>query len=152
MRPEKRIDWLLEAFADVSRTQPGLRLVLVGSGPETPRLLELRDRLGLREICHLEPTQPNAADWMRGIDIFVNASSIESFPNAVLEAMACGCCVIGSNVGGVPELLHMARTAWCSNPPAWPVLLPQFGWPPPSPNCASACVAKPSRPRTTGFR
>ncbi len=105
MRPEKRIDWLLEAFAEVSRTQPGLRLLLVGSGPETPRLLDLRNRLGLSGICHFEPSQPNAADWMRGIDIFVNASSIESFPNAVLEAMACGCCVIGSNVGGIPELI-----------------------------------------------
>ena len=105
MRPEKRIEWLLEAFAEVSRTQPGLRLLLVGSGQETSRLLDLRDRLGLSHICHFEPGQPNAADWMRGIDIFVNASSIESFPNAVLEAMACGCCVIGSNVGGIPELI-----------------------------------------------
>ncbi|MDP8988915.1 MAG: glycosyltransferase family 4 protein [Acidobacteriota bacterium] len=105
MRPEKRIDWLLEAFAEVSRTRPELRLMLVGSGPEASRLLDLRDRLGLREICHFEPTRPNPADWMRGIDIFVNASSIESFPNAVLEAMACGCCVIGSNVGGIPELI-----------------------------------------------
>jgi glycosyltransferase involved in cell wall biosynthesis len=105
MRPEKRIEWLLEAFADVSRTQPGLRLLLVGSGEETPRLLELRDRLGLGAICHFEPARPNAADWMRGIDIFVNASSLESFPNAVLEAMACGCCVIGSSVGGIPELI-----------------------------------------------
>jgi L-malate glycosyltransferase len=105
MRPEKRMDWLLEAFAEVSRTRPGLRLLLVGSGPETPRLLELRDRLGLRDVSHFEPARPNAADWMRGIDIFVNASSIESFPNAVLEAMACGCCVIGSKVGGIPELI-----------------------------------------------
>ena len=105
MRPEKRIDWLLEAFAKISRDQPRLRLLLVGSGPETPRLLELSNRLGLGEICHFEPTQPNAADWMRGIDIFVNASSLESFPNAVLEAMACGCCVIGSSIGGIPELI-----------------------------------------------
>jgi len=105
MRPEKRIDWLLEAFATVSRDQPRLRLLLVGSGPETPRLLELSNRLGLSEICHFEPTRPNAADWMRGIDIFVNASSLESFPNAVLEAMASGCCVIGSSIGGIPELV-----------------------------------------------
>lgn len=105
MRPEKRMDWLLEAFADVSRTHPGLRLLLVGSGSETPRLIDLRQRLGLGEICHFEPARPNPADWMRGIDIFVSTSSIESFPNAVLEAMACGCCVIGSNVGGLPELI-----------------------------------------------
>jgi glycosyltransferase involved in cell wall biosynthesis len=106
MRPEKRMDWLLEAFAKVAPTHPMLRLLLVGSGPETPRLSDLRNRLGLSDkICHFEPTRPNAADWMRGMDIFVNASSLESFPNAVLEAMACGCCVIGSSVGGIPELI-----------------------------------------------
>jgi len=45
---------------------------------------------------------------MRAIDIYVNSSLSESFPNGLLEAMACGCCVIGSNVGGIPELItHM---------------------------------------------
>ena len=34
MRPEKRMDWLLEAFAEVSRAEPGMRLLLVGSGPK----------------------------------------------------------------------------------------------------------------------
>jgi glycosyltransferase involved in cell wall biosynthesis len=46
---------------------------------------------------------------MRGIDIFVNASSLESFPNAVLEAMACGCCIVGSSIGGIPELITHNR-------------------------------------------
>ncbi len=68
-------------------------------------LMELRDRLGLHEVCHFEPAHADVADWMRSIDIYVNSSSSESFPNALLEAMACGCCVIGSNVGGIPELI-----------------------------------------------
>jgi glycosyltransferase involved in cell wall biosynthesis len=105
MRPEKRIDWVMRAFAEVSRASPGLGLLLVGSGPELPALTALRDSLGLQSVCHLEPSRPDVAGWMRGIDIFINASSSESFPNALLEAMACGCCVIGSKVGGIPELV-----------------------------------------------
>jgi L-malate glycosyltransferase len=105
MRPEKRIDWLVRAFAEVWRSDPRARLLLVGSGPETPRLVELSVSLGLGDACRFEPSQTDVAPWMRALDIYVNSSSSESFPNGLLEAMACGCCVIGSKVGGVPELV-----------------------------------------------
>jgi glycosyltransferase involved in cell wall biosynthesis len=42
---------------------------------------------------------------MRAIDIFVLPSYSEAFSNSLLEAMACGCCVVGSRVGGTPELI-----------------------------------------------
>ena len=105
MRPEKRVDWMLDAFARAHARHPGIRLLLVGSGPETAGLTAACERLGLRDVCHFEPGQANVADWMRGIDVFVTASVSESFPNALLEAMACGCCAIGSSVGGIPELI-----------------------------------------------
>jgi L-malate glycosyltransferase len=53
----------------------------------------------------LAPATNVVAQWMRSIDIFVQASTFESFSNALLEATACGCCVIGSRVGGTPELI-----------------------------------------------
>jgi L-malate glycosyltransferase len=105
MRPEKRMDWVIRAFAKVHEVEPDAHLLLVGSGPEVPHLLELRDSLGLRDVCTFEPGEPHVADWMRRMDIYINSSYSESFPNALLEAMACGCCVIGSNVGGIPELI-----------------------------------------------
>jgi glycosyltransferase involved in cell wall biosynthesis len=105
MRPEKRMDWVMRAFAEVHQLNPGLGFLLAGSGPETPRLMAMRDDLGLHEVCHFEPGRAEVADWLRAIDIYINSSSSESFPNALLEAMACGCCVIGPKVGGVPELV-----------------------------------------------
>ena len=77
----------------------------MGSGPEIARLTELRDRLQLQHVCHFEPAQADVLPWLQSIDIYINSSSSESFPNALLEAMACGCCVIGSKVGGIPELI-----------------------------------------------
>jgi glycosyltransferase involved in cell wall biosynthesis len=47
---------------------------------------------------------------MRLIDIFVLPSLSEAFSNALLEAMASGCAVVGSNVGGTPELIHDGQT------------------------------------------
>jgi glycosyltransferase involved in cell wall biosynthesis len=105
MRPEKRVDWLVRAFAELHALDSRARLLLVGSGPVTGPLIELCERLGVRDACHFEPSQTDVAPWMRGLDIYVNSSSSESFPNGLLEAMACGCCVIGSKVGGIPELI-----------------------------------------------
>jgi len=105
MRPEKRVDWLIKAFAQIKPVAPRAKLLLVGSGPEAPRLRELARSLGLLDACHFEESQADVAPWMRATDIYVNSSVSESFPNGVLEAMACGCCAIGSKVGGIPELI-----------------------------------------------
>ena len=99
------MDWVIRAFAQVSQINPGARLLLVGSGPELPRLTALRDSLGLADVCVFVPGRPDVADWLRMMDIYINSSYSESFPNGLLEAMACGCCVIGSRVGGIPELV-----------------------------------------------
>lgn len=116
MRPEKRVDWLVRAFAQLLPLAPQARLLLVGSGTETGPLTELCDRLGVREACHFAPSQTDVAPWMRGLDIYVNSSSSESFPNGLLEAMACGCCVIGSQVGGIPELISHEQNGLLFDP------------------------------------
>jgi glycosyltransferase involved in cell wall biosynthesis len=43
--------------------------------------------------------------WMNRGDIFVNTANIDNTPTSVLEAMACGLCVVSTNVGGIPYLL-----------------------------------------------
>ena len=74
-------------------------------GSMRPQLEALRDRLNLQNDMLLAPATSDVAAWMRSMDIFVLPSTSESFSNALLEAMACGCCVIGSRVGGTPELI-----------------------------------------------
>jgi glycosyltransferase involved in cell wall biosynthesis len=105
LRPEKRVDLLLKAFARVRSFLPGMKLLIVGSGPVLPQLEALRDELGIAGDCVFEPSKSEVAPWMRALDIYVMCSETESFPNALLEAMACGRAVVGSRVGGVPELI-----------------------------------------------
>lgn len=105
LRAEKRIDLLLDAFAVVRRVQPSMKLLIVGSGEMLAALQAESKRLNLEEDCVFEPEKRDVADSMRAIDIFVTPSSSESFPNALLEAMGCGCCVIASRVGGIPEMV-----------------------------------------------
>ncbi len=106
VRKEKRLDLLLRAFARIRPSLPGMKLLIVGSGPLEREIQDLRDELGLGGDCVMVPAQDEVASWMRSMDVFVLSSDSESFPNALLESMACGCCAIGSNVGGVPELIE----------------------------------------------
>ncbi len=105
LRPEKGLDLLQTAFARVRRLLPGVKLLIVGSGPELGRLQSHVDQLGLGPNCVFLPAVAEVAPMLRAIDIFVSASHSEAFSNALLEAMACGCCVVGSRVGGTPELI-----------------------------------------------
>jgi glycosyltransferase involved in cell wall biosynthesis len=105
LRTEKRVDLLIQAFAQVRHLVPGMKLLIVGSGIELPKLEALRTELNLGDDCIFEPAKTNIVPWMRALDIFVISSETESFPNGLLEAMACGCACVGSRVGGIPELI-----------------------------------------------
>jgi len=110
LRPEKGLPTLVEAFAKVvsngpSHLRSGLRLAIVGSGPMLARLQEMSVELGIRDHCHFEPSTADVAAWLRAIDIFVLPSLSEALSNSLMEAMACGCAVVASTVGGNPELV-----------------------------------------------
>lgn len=46
------------------------------------------------------------ATYYRAADVYVHAARADTFPNAVLEALSCGICVVGSSVGGIPEQIR----------------------------------------------
>ncbi len=104
LRHEKNLPLLQEAFAAVRNLQPKLRLVFIGSGVELKPLQENAARLGIADASDFVPATRDVPEWLRTIDIFVLPSYSEAFSNSLLEAMACGCAVVGSRVGGTPEL------------------------------------------------
>jgi L-malate glycosyltransferase len=106
LRPEKSLEVLQEAFSKIWRQIRDIKLLIVGSGPELPKIQANSVRLGIQDASILLPATSPVAPLMRAIDIFVSSSRSEAFSNSILEAMACGCCVIGSRVGGTPELIE----------------------------------------------
>ena len=107
LRPEKGLATLLDAFA---RLDPhSAELLIVGSGPSLSALEFQAADLGISARCRFVPATENVADWLRKIDIFVLPSLSEALSNALMEAMACGCCVVASRVGGNIELVGEAE-------------------------------------------
>ena len=100
LRPEKGLAILMEAFQMVKANRPGVKLLIVGSGPMLPQL-----RAVAGDDCHFQPAQRNVAPWLRAMDIFVLPSLSEALSNSLMEAMGCGCCPVASRIGGNPELV-----------------------------------------------
>jgi glycosyltransferase involved in cell wall biosynthesis len=110
LRAEKGLDTLIEAFARVKNLHPALHLLLVGSGVMLASLQSLAQSLGVCERCSFEPATKDVTPWLGAIDIFVLPSLSEALSNALMEAMACGCAVVASRVGGNPELILDGET------------------------------------------
>jgi L-malate glycosyltransferase len=105
LRPEKGLPTLLQAFARIRHLRAGMKLAIVGDGPMLDALKSESETLGIRQDCVFALSTNQVADWLRAIDIFVLPSLSEALSNALMEAMACGCPVVASNVGGNPELV-----------------------------------------------
>jgi glycosyltransferase involved in cell wall biosynthesis len=100
----------LAAFARSRANHPGARLLLVGDGPMRGELEALAARLGVAESVHFAGYQPRPERYLATMDVFALTSRMEGLPLAILEALAAGVPVVGSNVGGVPDLIEHGRT------------------------------------------
>lgn len=105
LREEKDLPALIRAFALARVHRPGVKLVFVGSGTVLAELERLRRELSLGDSCVFTPATSQVQDWLRAIDIFVLPSRSEALSNSLMEAMACGCSVVASRIGGSPELV-----------------------------------------------
>ncbi|MFL5473028.1 MAG: glycosyltransferase, partial [Gemmatimonadales bacterium] len=97
---------LMRAFALLPRGR--FSLEIVGDGPDRELLGELAKNLGIAsEICFAGSLDRNAvAERYRAADLFTLPSSAEAFGNVFAEALASGLPIVGSTVGGIPELVE----------------------------------------------
>ncbi|HEY7978834.1 MAG TPA: glycosyltransferase [Rhizomicrobium sp.] len=106
---QKGFDILLEAFA-ITRAQVDCRLVILGEGPERGALLASSERLGLAYDIDMPGFLDNPFPLMARAGAFVLSSRWEGFPNALVEAMACGAPVIATDCPSGPrEILGGGR-------------------------------------------
>lgn len=100
---------LMDAFILLRRRHPTLaaklRLAIIGEGPMLAGLRAKADAAGIAELVWLPGARSDVAGILRGLDIFVMSSLAEGTPGSALEAMASGLPVVGTRVGGIPEVI-----------------------------------------------
>lgn len=108
--PQKDYPTLLRAFSIVSKARPELTLVILGEGPERPRLEALTRELGIEGRVDLRGFEVNPYRWMKRAQLYVMSSRWEGYPNALLEAVALGVpCVASRYDSSVEEDLGWAE-------------------------------------------
>jgi glycosyltransferase involved in cell wall biosynthesis len=86
---------------------PGTELVIAGAGPEEAALKRLIDELNIGDRVRLlgRQSQERLRTLYSAADCLILASEREGCPNVLLEALACGCPVVATRTGGIPEIL-----------------------------------------------
>ncbi|CAH0118782.1 MULTISPECIES: N-acetyl-alpha-D-glucosaminyl L-malate synthase BshA [unclassified Paenibacillus] len=110
-RPVKRVSDVVDIFAKVSERLP-TRLVLVGEGPDLPKIQSKIQQLGLEDRVTFLGKQDDVAQVISIADLMLLPSEKESFGLVALEAMACGVPTVGSQAGGIPELVTHGETGF----------------------------------------
>jgi teichuronic acid biosynthesis glycosyltransferase TuaC len=105
---EKGINHLLDALPKVTAAAPP-RLLLVGDGAERAALGAQAARLGIADRVRFEGWQPEGRMrlYYGAADLACLPSLNEGWPDALMESAACGCPVVASRVGGVPDIVAL---------------------------------------------
>ncbi len=127
-QPQPRLVWL-RAFNEVYHPQlaiqtlailvkqfPNMHLTMIGPDKgdgSWQRTRELANSLGLNHLVEFPGgiAKSEVSTWLNRSDIFINTTNADNTPISVLEAWACGLCVVSTNVGGLPYLLTDRQNA-----------------------------------------
>jgi phosphatidyl-myo-inositol dimannoside synthase len=121
--PYKGVDRMLEALPAIAQAVPHLRYLVVGEGPDLPRLQGLAARLGLEDRVSFlgRRTVADIVSLYNLADLFVlltreEPPDVEGFGLVFLEAAACGLPSLGGRSGGIPEAIVEGQTGWLVDP------------------------------------
>jgi L-malate glycosyltransferase len=110
-RKVKRVQDVVYSFQSIQKAI-NAKLLLVGDGPEMTFISNLVSQLGLTDKVLFLGKQENLEELYSLSDLMLLLSEKESFGLVLLEAMACGVPCIGTNTGGIPEVIYEGETGY----------------------------------------
>ncbi|KAB8138464.1 N-acetyl-alpha-D-glucosaminyl L-malate synthase BshA [Gracilibacillus oryzae] len=110
-RKVKRVEDVVRTFDLVNKQIP-TTLLLVGDGPEYSKVQDLVHELQLEKKVHFLGKQKNIPELLSLADVKLLLSEKESFGLVLLEAIGCGVVCVGTNTGGIPEVIQHNHTGF----------------------------------------
>ena len=110
-RTVKRVRDVIRIYAEVNRQLPSV-LVMIGDGPDRPAAEEEARTLGVEENVSFLGKLDQIAPLLAAADLFLLPSQSESFGLSALEALASGVPVVGTDGGGLPEVVRDGETGF----------------------------------------
>ncbi len=102
---EKNIGLAIKAMVEVVKKYPKTGIIIVGSGSEKNNLKFKIENLKLKDNIILEPWSDDLVSYYKTADLFLLTSNYEGWGMTVVEAMACGCPAVMTDVGCAGELV-----------------------------------------------
>ena len=108
------VDVLAQAFAWVARKRPGIRLVMAGNGSLAARLRHIFEQAGVSERVYFPGhiVQADLRRYYRAANLYLSASHSDGSSISLLEAMACGCPALVSDIPGNREWVTDGLNGW----------------------------------------
>lgn len=110
-RNVKHVPDVVKSFAYIRKEMPA-KLLLVGDGPEMNTVIQLVKQLGLINDVLFLGKQNNLSELYAICDLKLLLSEKESFGLVLIEAMACGVPCIGTDIGGIPEVIEHNKNGY----------------------------------------
>lgn len=116
--PKNGIDILIRAMSEVKKINPHVRCIIIGDGPERKKLEELSLTLGLSQTVEFlgHIAYEELPRHLGRAHIFVRPSRTEGMGNSFVEALAAGLPIIGTAVGGIPDIIKPNETGLLVRP------------------------------------
>ncbi|MDP3771779.1 MAG: glycosyltransferase family 4 protein [bacterium] len=101
------IDSFIRAIAEVRKKTPEIRGIIIGDGPERRHLMAVARETGVADIVSFigEVPYERIPVLLHDADVFVRPSRSEGMGNAFVEALAAGVPIVGTRVGGIPDII-----------------------------------------------
>jgi len=117
LHKEKGLDILIRSFSQLAKRFAPIYLLLIGEGPNRKELELLVKKLDLEKNVFFLGYRDDVSTLVNMMDVFVLPSKVrESFGIVLIEAMAAGKITIGSNLGGIPEIINNKKNGFLFEP------------------------------------
>jgi glycosyltransferase involved in cell wall biosynthesis len=148
MTAVKRTDVVLKGFRALRDEGVDAVLCMVGDGPDRAAVEKLADELGIVRQCLFAGYEEDVGPFFAAFDVFVLPLGNEGTPVTAIEALASGCPVVATRVGGVPDVVDDGVDRFLASRPR------STSWPrgPPSSRATRSCGHDWAPPAGSGCR